>query len=315
MRKSIQIIAFSLCFIILMLSCGCDINSGSNKIISMDVDTKPKNFSDLLQISGLSHGTDVWLGNAQDLIKAGTCTISNVVGTRDSIMLYLIYNGLEKGVAFKIMEDVRKGRGLTEQYEKTMRDNNIPDWYIGSCKKIKYMFPKAHAAAYVISAIRLGWYKVHMPMEFYAAYLSVAPGGFESSMVENGKSGILARIDEIEAKGNEATAKEKETVVALQIAYECLARGIEFLPVNFMKSDATKFLPENGKIRMPFSSIAGIGDNASLKIFEARQSGEVFSVEDFQQKTRLSKAVMDLLERNHVFDDMSKSNQLSMFDF
>ena len=177
------------------------------------------------------------------------------------------------------------------------------------------MFPKAHAAAYVISAISLGWYKVQMPMEFYAAYLSVAPGGFESSMVENGKSGILARIDEIEAKGNEATAKEKETVVALQIAYECLARGIEFLPVNFMKSDATKFLPENGKIRMPFSSIAGIGDNASLKIFEARQSGEVFSVEDFQQKTRLSKAVMDLLERNHVFDDMSKSNQLSMLDF
>ena len=288
---------------------------GTRFVQQMLVDAKPKNFSDLLQISGLSHGTDVWLGNAQDLIKAGTCTISNVVGTRDSIMLYLIYNGLEKGVAFKIMEDVRKGRGLTEQYEQTMRDNNIPDWYIGSCKKIKYMFPKAHAAAYVISAIRLGWYKVHMPMEFYAAYLSVAPGGFESSMVENGKSGILARIDEIEAKSNEATAKEKETVVALQIAYECLARGIEFLPVNFMKSDATKFLPENGKIRMPFSSIAGIGDNASLKIFEARQSGEVYSVEDFQQKTRLSKAVMDLLERNHVFDDMSKSNQLSMFDF
>ena len=299
----------------------CDVGTyglpefGTRFVQQMLVDAKPKNFSDLLQISGLSHGTDVWLGNAQDLIKAGTCTISNVVGTRDSIMLYLIYNGLEKGIAFKIMEDVRKGKGLKPEYEQAMRENNIPDWYIGSCKKIKYMFPKAHAAAYVISAIRLGWYKVHMPMEFYAAYLSVAPGGFESSMVENGKSGILARIDEIEAKSNEATAKEKETVVALQIAYECLARGIEFLPVNFMKSDSTKFLPENGKIRMPFSSIAGIGENASLKIAEARQSNEVFSVEDFQQKTRLSKAVMDLLERNHVFDDMSKSNQLSMFDF
>ncbi len=295
----------------------CDVGTyglpefGTKFVQQMLVDAKPKNFSDLLQISGLSHGTDVWLGNAQDLIKAGTCTISNVVGTRDSIMLYLIYNGLEKGVSFKIMEDVRKGRGLTAEYEKIMRDNNIPDWYISSCKKIKYMFPKAHAAAYVISAIRLGWYKVHMPMEFYAAYLSVAPGGFESSMVENGKSGILARIEEIEAKGNEATQKEKDTIVALQIAYECLARGIEFLPVNFMKSDSTKFLPENGKIRMPFSSISGIGENASLKIAEARKSNDVFSVEDFQQKTRLTKAVMEVLERNHVFDDMSKTNQLS----
>ena len=288
---------------------------GTKFVQQMLVDAKPKNFSDLLQISGLSHGTDVWLGNAQDLIKEGICTISNVVGTRDSIMLYLIYNGLEKGVAFKIMEDVRKGRGLTAEYERIMLENNIPDWYISSCKKIKYMFPKAHAAAYVISAIRLGWYKVHMPMEFYAAYLSVAPGGFESSMVENGKSGILARIEELENKGTAATAKEKETIVALQMAYECLARGIEFLPVNFMKSDSTKFLPENGKIRLPFSSIAGIGENASLKIFEARKSNEVFSVEDFQQKTRLSKAVMDLLEKNHVFDDMSRSNQLSMFDF
>ena len=285
---------------------------GTKFVQQMLVDAKPQNFSDLLQISGLSHGTDVWLGNAQDLIKAGTCTISNVVGTRDSIMLYLIYHGLEKGISFKIMEDVRKGRGLTPEYEKTMRDNNIPEWYISSCKKIKYMFPKAHAAAYVISAIRLGWYKVHMPMQFYAAYLSVAPGGFESSMVENGLSGILSRIEEIEAKGNEATQKEKETVVALQIAYECLARGIEFLPVNFMKSDSTKFLPENGKIRLPFSSIAGIGENASLKIAEARKTNDVFSVEDFQQKTRLTKAVMDLLERNHVFDDMSRSNQLTI---
>ena len=287
---------------------------GTKFVQQMLVDAKPKNFSDLLQISGLSHGTDVWLGNAQDLIKAGTCTISNVVGTRDSIMLYLIYNGLEKGIAFKIMEDVRKGRGLTADFEKTMRDNKIPDWYIDSCKKIKYMFPKAHAAAYVISAIRLGWYKVHMPLEFYAAYLSVAPGGFEASMVANGKKGILARIAEVEAKGNEATQKEKETIVALQIAYECLARGIEFLPVDFTKSDSFKFLPENGKIRLPFSSIDGIGENAAIKIREARESNEVFSVEDFQQKTMLSKAVMEILESNHVFDNMSKTNQLSIFD-
>ncbi|MBQ7352932.1 MAG: PolC-type DNA polymerase III [Clostridia bacterium] len=287
---------------------------GTKFVQQMLVDSKPRNFSDLLQISGLSHGTDVWLGNAQDLIKAGTCTISNVVGTRDSIMLYLIYNGLEKGIAFKIMEDVRKGKGLTAEFEKTMRDNKIPDWYISSCKKIKYMFPKAHAAAYVISAIRLGWYKVHRPLEFYAAYLSVAPGGFEASMVANGKSGILFRIDEIEKKGNDATAKEKETVVALQIAYECLARGIEFLPVDFTKSDSFNFLPENGKIRLPFSSIEGIGENAAIKIKEARESNEVFSVEDFQQKTMLTKAVMEILENNHVFDNLAKTNQISLFD-
>ena len=287
---------------------------GTKFVQQMLVDSKPKNFSDLLQISGLSHGTDVWLGNAQDLIKDGTCTISDVVGTRDSIMLYLIYHGLEKGMAFKIMEDVRKGKGLKPEYEEAMIANNIPEWYMSSCKKIKYMFPKAHAAAYVISAIRLGWYKVHMPLVFYSAYLSVAPGGFESSMVANGKRGILDRIAEIEAKGNEATQKEKDMISALQLAYECIARGIEFLPVDLMKSDSFKFLPENGKIRMPFSSIDGIGENAAIKIKEARDSNEIFSVEDFQQKTMLSKAVMETLEANHVFDNLAKTNQLSLFD-
>ncbi len=287
---------------------------GTKFVQQMLVDAKPKNFSDLLQISGLSHGTDVWLGNAQDLIKDGICTISDVVGTRDSIMLYLIYHGLEKGMAFKIMEDVRKGKGLKPEYEEAMIANKIPEWYMSSCKKIKYMFPKAHAAAYVISAIRLGWYKVHLPLVFYSAYLSVAPGGFESSMVERGKRGVLDRIAEIEEKGNDATQKEKDMITALQMAYECLARGIEFLPVDLMKSDSFKFLPEDGKIRMPFSSIDGIGENAAIKIKEARDSNEIFSVEDFQQKTMLSKAVMDTLEANHVFDNLAKTNQLSIMD-
>ena len=287
---------------------------GTKFVQQMLVDSKPKNFSDLLQISGLSHGTDVWLGNAQDLIKDGICTISDVVGTRDSIMLYLIYHGLEKGMAFKIMEDVRKGKGLKPEYEEAMIANHIPEWYMSSCKKIKYMFPKAHAAAYVMSAIRLGWYKVHMPLVFYCAFLSVAPGGFESSMVEKGKRGVLDRIAEIEAKGNDATQKEKDMITALQMTYECLARGIEFLPVDLMKSDSFKFLPENGKIRMPFSSIDGIGENAAIKIKEARDSNEIFSVEDFQQKTMLSKAVMETLEQNHVFDNLAKTNQLSLID-
>ena len=178
------------------------------------------------------------------------------------------------------------------------------------------MFPKAHAAAYVISAIRLGWYKVHMPLVFYSAYLSVAPGGFESSMVEKGKRGVLDRLAEIDEKikANTATQKDKEMVTALQMAYECLARGIEFLPVDLMKSDSFKFLPENGKIRMPFSSIEGIGENAAIKIKEASDSNEIHSVEDFQQKTMLSKAVIETLEKNHVFDNLAKTNQLSIFD-
>ncbi len=304
----------------LLKDLGCQVGTyglpefGTKFVQQMLVDAKPKNFSDLLQISGLSHGTDVWLGNAQDLIKDGICTISEVVGTRDSIMVYLIYNGLEKGTAFKIMEDVRKGRGLKPEYEQAMIEQNIPTWYMDSCKKIKYMFPKAHAAAYVISAIRLGWYKVHRPLEFYAAYLSVAPGGFESTMVEGGKRGILNRISDVEKKGNEATQKEKETIVALQIAYECLARGIEFLPVNLKKSDSFRFLPEDGKIRLPFSSIDGIGENAAIKIKEAGESDDITSVEAFQQKTMLSKSVMEILERNHVFDNISKTDQLSIFD-
>ena len=297
----------------------CDVGTyglpefGTKFVQQMLVDSKPKNFSDLLQISGLSHGTDVWLGNAQDLIKNGICTISEVVGTRDSIMIYLIYKGLEKGTAFKIMEDVRKGRGLKPEYEAAMREKDVPDWYIDSCKKIKYMFPKAHAVAYDISAIRLGWYKVYKPLEFYAAYFTVAPGGFESTMVANGKRGILDRLALIEEKGMDATQKEKEEVVALQLAYECLARGIEFLPVDLMKSSAFKFLPEDGKIRLPFSAIAGIGDTAAEKIEEAKNSNEIFSIEDFQQKTCLSKAVIQTLQDNGVFRNLSETNQLSMF--
>ena len=286
---------------------------GTKFVQQMLVDAKPKNFSDLLQISGLSHGTDVWLGNAQDLIKKGTCTISEVVGTRDSIMLYLIYHGLEKGMAFKIMEDVRKGKGLKPEYEEAMHKNDIPEWYISSCKKIKYMFPKAHAAAYVISAIRLGWYKVYKPLEFYAAYLTVAPGGFEAAMVSGGKKGVLKRLEELEEKGNEATQKEKDQITALQLVYECLARGIEFLPVDLMKSAAFAFLPEDGKIRLPFSSIAGIGDNAAEKIAGIRDEGGIYSVEDFQQKSRLSHTVINTLQENGVFSNLAMTNQISMF--
>ena len=289
---------------------------GTKFVQQMLEDAKPRNFSDLLQISGLSHGTDVWLGNAKDLIDDGICTISEVIGTRDSIMTYLLYKNVEPKDAFQIMEDTRKGKApktFTPERIKMLKEHNVPDWYIDSCLKIKYMFPKAHAAAYVISAIRLGWYKVYRPLEFYAAYLSVAPGGFEASMVSGGKAGILNQIAELEAKGNEATQKEKEQIVALQLAYECLARGIEFLPVELMKSDAFKFLPEDGKIRLPFSSIAGIGDNAAEKIAEVRNGGGIFSVEDFQQCSRLSNSVINTLQENGVFSNLAKTNQISIF--
>ncbi len=286
---------------------------GTRFIQQVLIDAQPKNFADLLQISGLTHGTDVWLGNAQDLIKAGVCTISAVVGTRDGIMLYLIRKGLDNSTSFKIMEDVRKGRGLKPEYEAEMIAHGVPDWYIGSCKKIKYMFPKAHAAAYVMSAIRLCWYKIYYPMEFYAAFLTVAPGGFDAEIVSGGYSGVSRAIKEIEDKGQEATAKENETLTTLQLVREALARGVEFLRVDLNKSDATAFLPENGKIRMPFNSLVGLGDTAAEKIIEARGKYEIFSVEDLRERTGISKSVIEILRRNHVLDGLSETNQFSLF--
>ncbi len=286
---------------------------GTHFIQQVLLDAKPKNFADLLQISGLTHGTDVWLGNAQDLIKAGTCTISEVVGTRDGIMLYLLRHNLENSMAFKIMEDVRKGKGLKPEYEKAMLENGVPEWYIASCKKIKYMFPKAHAAAYVMSAIRLGWYKIYYPMEFYAAFLTVAPGGFDAEIVMGGKRRINEVMKEIEEKGTEATQKENEQHTTLQMVEECLARGVSFLPVDLMRSDATAYLPENGKIRMPFMSLSGLGETAARNIVRARAEGEFFSVEDLRRRASLTKAVIEILERNRVLSGLSETNQISWF--
>ncbi|MCQ2386428.1 MAG: PolC-type DNA polymerase III, partial [Clostridia bacterium] len=277
------------------------------------VDAKPKNFADLLQISGLTHGTNVWLGNAQDLIKNGICDISEVVGTRDGIMLYLIRHQLDNGMAFKIMEDVRKGRGLKPEYEEAMLAHGVPEWYIASCKKIKYMFPKAHAAAYVMSAIRLGWYKIYYPMEFYAAFLSVAPGGFDARIVIGGLKSINKSLAEIAEKGNDATQKESEQETTLLLVRECISRGISFLPVDLYKSDATAFLPENGSIRMPFSSIGGLGESAAEKIIQTRNQGTVYSVEDLRTRAGLSKAVVELLRECGALEGLSETNQLSFF--
>ena len=286
---------------------------GTHFIQQVLIDAKPKNFADLLQISGLTHGTDVWLGNAQDLIKAGVCDISQVVGTRDGIMLYLIRHGLENSMAFKIMEDVRKGKGLKPEYEEAMLQNGVPEWYIASCKKIKYMFPKAHAAAYVMSAIRLGWYKIYYPMEFYAAFLTVAPGGFDAEIVSKGKKHVAATIKAIQEKGTEATQKESEQATTLQLVEEALARGIRFLPVSLEKSDATAYLPEDGKIRMPFMSLSGLGETAAQNIVNARKEGEFFSIEDLRHRASLTKAVIEILQRNNVLDGLSETNQFSFF--
>ncbi len=277
------------------------------------LEAKPKNFADLLQISGLTHGTDVWLGNAQELIKQGTCTISEVVGTRDGIMLYLIQKGLDNSMSFKIMESVRKGKGLTPEWEAEMLAHGVPEWYIWSCKKIKYMFPKAHAAAYVMSAIRLAWYKIYYPMEFYAAFLTVAPGGFDAEIVVRGYEGVNASIKELEGKGNEATAKDNETCQTLYMVREALARGVKFLGVDLHKSDARAFLPENGRIRMPLNSLPGLGDTAADKIVEAREAFDIDSVEELRRRTGISKAVIEILRNNGVLDGMSETNQITFF--
>ncbi len=287
---------------------------GTRFVIKMLQECKPQTFSDLLQISGLSHGTDVWTGNAQTLIADGTCTISNVIGCRDDIMLALIRYGVEKSHAFKIMEMVRKGKGLTPEYEAEMREAGVPDWYIGSCKKIKYMFPKAHAAAYDMSAIRLGWYKVHIPLAFYCAMFTVQPLGFDGELVMKGKRAVFDYIKDIEERSqkNLATPKENQSLPVLQLVNEAYARGIGFLPVDLEKSSDREYLPENGKIRLPFSALAGVGENAAANIVAAREKEAFFSVEDLQTRAQLTKAVIDTLRQNRVLDGVNETDQMTM---
>ncbi|MBE6545968.1 MAG: PolC-type DNA polymerase III [Ruminococcaceae bacterium] len=277
------------------------------------IDAKPKNFADLLQISGLTHGTDVWLGNAEELIKQGVCDISKVIGCRDNIMNDLIRYGVENSLSFKIMESVRKGKGLTPEWEAEMKAHDVPDWYIWSCKKIKYMFPKAHAAAYVMSAIRLGWYKVHIPIAFYCSMFTVAPGGFDAEVIMKGRSGVMATIKDIEKRGKEASPKEQASIPSLQLANECMARGIRFLSVDIEKSHSYAFVPENGAIRMPFSALPGLGENAAHNIIEAREEEPFFSVDDLRIRAKLTKSVIEILRKNQVLDNLNETDQLTFF--
>ena len=289
---------------------------GTRFIQQVLLEAKPQNFADLLQISGLTHGTDVWLGNAQELIKNGTCTISEVVGTRDNIMLYLINKGLDNSTAYKITEFVRKNKNgllLSDEMVEAMRENDVPEWYIDSLRKIKYMFPKAHAAAYVMSALRLGWYKVHKPLEFYAAFFTVAPGGFDAEIVMQGKSAVMSKFKELEKKGNETTQKENELASALQLVNEFYARGFRFLPVALYKSDSHTFLIEDGKVRMPYISLSGLGEIAALKIAEVCREEKLISIEELRHRAKLSKTVIEILQKNKVLDGLSETNQISMF--
>ncbi len=294
---------------------------GTKFVRDMLVDCKPKNFSDLLQISGLSHGTDVYLGNAKDLIDNGTCTISEVIGTRDNIMVYLIHQGMEEGRAFQITETVRKGlvaKGKVSKedwgkMEDDMRAVGVPEWYIGSCYKIKYMFPKAHAAAYVIGALRLAWYKVYKPLEFYCAYFTARPEDVDVPTIMGGIGAVRRYLQDIKAKGKEATQKELDVYENMLIFNELMSRGIEILPIDLEKSHAMKYLPENGKMRLPFGALSGVGEKAAYAIYEAAQKGDFISKEDFQLQAGVSKTIIQNLADLGALDSLPDTNQMSMF--
>ncbi len=290
---------------------------GTRFIRGVLMDAQPKNFTDILQIEGLTHGTGCWLGNAQELIKDNICTISDVIGCRDDIMMTLIHKyGVEKSRAFKIMEFVRKnkkGAKIPDDMVSEMLEHEVPQWYIDSLQKIRYMFPKAHAAAYGIDALRLMWYKIYHPVVFYAAYFSAAPDGFDSEIVMKGKQHVRETLTDMTRRRKELSAKEVGVADALMLVNECCQRGYSFLPVDLNRSDAHKFIPEDGKIRLPFASLPGLGDAAADSIVKCRSETEIFSVDDLKRNAGISKSVIEILERNGVLRGLSATNQLRLF--
>ncbi|GIN37494.1 PolC-type DNA polymerase III [Heyndrickxia oleronia] len=286
---------------------------GTRFVRQMLEDTKPTTFSELVQISGLSHGTDVWLGNAQELIQNGTCILPEVIGCRDDIMVYLIYQGLEPSLAFKIMESVRKGKGLQPEMEEEMRNQNVPEWYIDSCKKIKYMFPKAHAAAYVLMAVRIAYFKVHLPLLYYAAYFTVRAEDFDLESMVRGSISIRSKIEEINAKGLDASTKEKSLLTVLELCLEMCERGFNFQKVDLYRSKASEFVIDGNSLIPPFNAIPGLGTNAALNIVKAREDGEFLSKEDLQQRGKVSKTIIEYLDKHGCLESLPEQNQLSLF--
>ena len=291
---------------------------GTKFVRGMLVDTKPKTFDELIRISGLSHGTDVWLGNAQSLIEEGTVTLDEAICCRDDIMIYLIKKGLEPNPAFKIMETVRKGKALKDpakwaEYVQMMKEHDVPDWYIKSCEKIKYMFPKAHAAAYVTNAFRIAWFKVHKPVAYYTAYFSIRAKAFDSDVMCHGKEKVKNKMREIELMGNAATAKDKDMYDDLEIVCEMYERGIKFLPIDLYKSDSKKFIMEEDSIRPPLNSIPGLGTVAADSIIEARKDGKFMSIDDLRIRSKAGKSVIEMLTNAGCLEGMSQSNQMSLF--
>ena len=281
----------------------------------MLMDTMPERFDTLLRLSGFSHGTDVWLGNAKDLITSKTATVDQAIGCRDDIMLYLISCGMPEKRSFKIMEAVRKGRGLPEGAEQEMIDAGVPDWYIGSCKKIKYLFPKAHAVAYVMMAFRIAWFKVYHPLAFYAAYFyrRSQKGGFDAVLMTQGMEAIMANMDAIETNEN-ASDKDEDLLTTMEVVYEYYLRGFEFLPIDIYKSHATKFLVEDGKILPPFVAISGLGENAAWDLMRGREGKTFLSIEEVAAACpKVSKTHIQMLKDAGAFGSLPDTSQISLF--
>ncbi len=291
---------------------------GTDFVRQMLIEAQPRSFADLIQISGLSHGTDVWIGNAQELIKNKTCTISDVIGTRDDIMLTLIKKGVDKAKAFKIMEITRKGKAAKEfdaETEKMLRDNGVEDWYIESCKKIKYMFPKAHAVAYLMAAIRLMWFKLYYPVEFYATYFTVRGEAIDYEAAVGGKALATKKLKDVTARLRiEKNAKDEELRTSLQMVCEMLARGYEFLPIKLGESYAKKYAVKEGKIRLPYASLKGVGETAAMQLESACKENENFlSVEDFRKASGVSSTIVETLYQVGALGDIPRTNQVSLF--
>ncbi|EKU50482.1 PolC-type DNA polymerase III [Staphylococcus massiliensis] len=287
---------------------------GTGFVRQMLEDTKPTTFSELVQISGLSHGTDVWLGNAQELVRSGTCDLSGTIGCRDDIMVYLMYAGLEPALAFQIMEAVRKGKGLKEEWEETMKENGVPDWYLDSCKKIKYMFPKAHAAAYVLMAVRIAYFKVHYPLYYYASYFTVRASDFDLLTMIKDKEGIKSTIQDMYQRFMELGKKEKDVLTVLEIMNEMAHRGFRMQPIDLEKSQSFEFIIEGDTLIPPFIAVPGLGENVAKRIVEAREEGPFLSKEDLNKKAGVSQKVIDYLDALGSLPNMPDKAQLSIFD-